>query len=52
MIKKNKSIKKTSKKERIEEVMTPAGKYYRIWVGKKFIEMISEHEFNLREAKK
>lgn len=54
MIKLTKTAKKAPKKvkkERIEEEMTKAGKYYKIYSGKKFIEMISEHEFNLREAK-
>lgn len=45
-----KSTEKTSKK-RVEEVITPAGKFYRIYKGKKFVAMLTEQEFEVQKNK-
>lgn len=49
-IKKSTAKPKTKpEKERVEEVMTPAGLFYRIYKGKKFVEMLTEQEFKERK---
>lgn len=47
-----KKDKKTPKKNRVEEVMTPAGKFYRIYSGNKFVKMLTEQEFEQEKSGK
>ena len=51
MTKETKETKKTPKgKKRVEEVMTPAGKFFRIYSGDRFVKMLTEQEY--KELKK
>lgn len=50
-IKESKKAPKKAQKERIEEEMTRAGKYYKIYLGDKLIEMLTEQEFAIRQKK-